>query len=161
MTIVPIDTIPLSEEAPTDDLMKLYSVCTKMEQLCLKENGIGLSAVQVGIPWKLFLINSPRTLKFEYYVNCEYTPVGDNKKSSIEGCLSIKNLKNECVRYSVERYEKARIKGWQLDTSGETPYLNKISFIKKGKESIVFQHEIDHHNNILISEIGTPLEVWN
>ena len=37
------------------DLSKIYVVAQHMEKICLDKKGVGLSAVQVGIPWKFFI----------------------------------------------------------------------------------------------------------
>ncbi|MHA2432943.1 MAG: peptide deformylase, partial [Candidatus Thorarchaeota archaeon] len=59
--ILEADQIPKVDEVvdvSMDDPMEVYKICQRMEILCDADNGIGLSAVQVGIPWKLFLVKS-------------------------------------------------------------------------------------------------------
>ena len=55
IALVPVDLIPKAIDTPTDDLMSLFRLVNKMEKLCHDEKGVGLSAVQVGIPWNLFM----------------------------------------------------------------------------------------------------------
>ena len=39
--------------------------------------------------------------------------------------------------------------------------LNEINFTVNGLQAIVLQHEIDHANDILISDIGREIELLN
>lgn len=150
--------LPASEMEPT----KLFVTALKMEHLCSKENGIGLSAVQVGLPWDLFVVRrmqagSPDV--YEYYVDCRYWDEGEKTISSIEGCLSLKR-DGKPRRFEVERYEKVRIQGKKLLLGFDgLPMLEDVQFVEQGLYGIVFQHEIDHSMGILISQIGTEIEV--
>lgn len=66
MNLVEVNAIPKAEAVPTDKITEVYNVCLKMADVCKKNHGIGLAAVQVGIPWKLFVIDHKRP---RYYVN--------------------------------------------------------------------------------------------
>ena len=115
LKIVAVDKIPKAQDASLDNLMQLFRLCTKMERICDDNEGIGLSAVQIGIPWKLFIVK--RNRQFEYYVNCDYEGFGDKIKS-VEGCLSLRNEEGSFRRFEVERFAKVKIKGKQLIVSG-------------------------------------------
>lgn len=157
LKIVPIENIPKAHEVPLDNLMTIFRLCTKMEKICMDNEGIGLSAVQIGIPWNLFIIRRGR--QFEYYVNCSYEGKG-NKIKSIEGCLSLRNEDGTFRRFEVERFEKARITGKQVLVSGmPSLLLQDVDSEEHGLYSIVFQHEIDHSKDILISQIGREMEM--
>jgi peptide deformylase len=157
INLVPVQDIPKAQDVPLDNLMDIFRLCNKLEVICEKNNGIGLSAVQVGIPWKLFIIK--RNRHYEYYVNCDYEGSGEKLKS-LEGCLSIKKENNEYRRFEVERYSLVKITGKQLIVSG-TPslILQDVNTTEKELYSIVFQHEIDHSRDILISTIGREIEI--
>ncbi len=158
LRIVPVADIPTAQDTPTDNLIELYKTCLLMEQVCLTNHGIGLSAVQVGIPWKLFIVRTDRT-SFEYFVNCEYEPEGDEKVKGVEGCLSIRDSDGELRMYQVERWKKVRVKGQRLTVSGK-PALVPVDWIEDDElYTIVYQHEIDHHRNVLISDIGREVEL--
>ena len=67
MKLVELEDLPKLEDiqdVPLDDPMKVYKLCQEMEAICERENGIGLSAVQVGIPWKLFIVKSDGSCPF-------------------------------------------------------------------------------------------------
>ena len=58
MKIVEVDLIPEVKnvkDVPLDDPMKVYKVCLEMQKICEENEGIGISSVQVGIPWKLLI----------------------------------------------------------------------------------------------------------
>lgn len=160
LSIVPVDEIPkVVGDCPTASLVDLYKLCSHMENLCIKENGIGLSAVQVGVPWKLFVVSYPT--HFRYFVNCEYTPLSEEKEKSLEGCLSLKKPDGALRFFEVERFKKIKILGQELKMN---PSL-KLEMVEVQEEPtdhyrIVHQHEIDHHRLVLISDIGTELELW-
>ncbi len=167
MEIVPVNIIPNSKDSVDipSNLMDVYNTCIQMKALCESSNGIGLSAFQVGIPWRMFVVRRDVVVEvesdaFEYYVDCSYEPADEKvqKAKIIEGCLSIKNSKGELLRFHVERFEKVRITGKKL-VSNEKPVLENVDMIIDGLSSIVFQHEIDHHNGILISEIGQAIDL--
>ena len=156
LQLVSIKDIPKAESTPVDDLLALYKLGIYMEQICFDNNGIGLSAVQVGIPYDFFVILNLR--QNEYYLHCSYEGIGE-KTSSIEGCLSIKDNHGNLVRYEVQRFKKIKVKGKKLIVSNDDPTLSIFEFEKEidNLSSVVFQHEIDHQNGILISDIGKPI----
>ena len=155
--IVSPELIPTQIEKFPENLIEIFKVCTVMERICTDFDGIGLSAVQVGIPWDLFIVLKEE--KYEYYLNCKYKGVGD-KITSIEGCLSLRNKDGVLRRFEVMRYPLITLEGKQLIVSEKGLELIDISCtIKDGLYPIVFQHEIDHSTSILISEIGKEIEL--
>lgn len=139
------------------DPVELFKLAYSMEAICGQNKGIGLSAVQVGVPWNLFILD--RNSKFEYYYNCSYE--GNNDYiDSIEGCLSLRNKDNSFKRFSLKRHSEVAIKG-NILVESENGKIILEPFEKKenGLYSIVFQHEIDHASGILISQIGREIQV--
>ena len=158
MQIVTVDKIPKDIiNTPTDNLSDLYSVAQKMEKLCIESGGIGLSAVQVGIPWKFFVYYDTIKKKFMYMVDCDYEPLSDEKFLSIEGCLSLKTLNEEIRRFKLMRHQLIRVYGKCLVVEDKLSIKDFDEKLSKGLESTVIQHEIDHHNGLLISDIGEEI----
>ncbi len=162
LSIVPVDKIPKEvTDCPTDNLLQVYKTCLQMALLCVKENGIGLSAVQVGIPWRLFIVRYVENGKdrFRFFLNSRYTALTEDKEKSLEGCLSLRNAAGEFRRFQVDRYTNIKVEGQEL-----RPDLNlrveQVSLEPKDFYRNVFQHEIDHQNLVLISDIGVEFEVW-
>lgn len=156
ISLVPVESIPLAGETPVGDLMMLFRLANKMEKICADEKGIGLSAVQVGIPWNFFVVQR-RGGVFDHYVNCTYEGSG-RKVKSVEGCLSLKGADGRCRMFEVDRHEKIDVKGKQLVLSGVGLSLNDIDFPTTGLHAVVMQHEIDHASGILISR-GREIEM--
>jgi peptide deformylase len=161
MNIVPLQDIPTNIiDTPTEDLKKLQETCLELQQLCEQESGVGISAVQAGIPWRLFLVKADNFSKFNtpgkygYFLNCKYKPVGDEKIKSIEGCLSIRTPEGQQRNFEVERYRKIRLTGSRL-------IRNKILEVDEELEvyqgAVVFAHEVDHHFLITIDQIGKEI----
>ena len=78
---------------------------------------------------------------------------------SIEGCLSLKNKEGSLRFFKVKRYKKVRVTGKMLLTDKD---LKLIDLDKEldGLMGTVYQHEIDHHRGILISDIGEELHLY-
>ena len=131
------DEIPLidikTEETQTliDDMMVTMK----------KAGGVGLATPQVNRSLRLFVMTPKSFGQAEAVINptIEYLSEA-GKKDSNEGCLSIPG-KN----FTVERYKKINVT--YFNRKGE--YIAEQA---KGFRAIVFQHEYDHLNGIMISD---------
>lgn len=170
MSLVEESKLPSKEEiidVPLDNLAKVYGICQELEQVCERENGIGISAVQVGIPWRLFIVKGDGTCplvpkgKFRYFVNCSYEPVTEERVVSLEGCLSLRSSDGRLRSFHVERYKEVFLNGHILTLDKD---LNLILLKQKRllfcEQGVVFQHEIEHSVPILISEIGKEIFLY-
>lgn len=161
MKIVDLKDIPVATDTPLNNLMELFSVCQRMEKLCIESKGLGLSAVQVGIPWKLFVYwdNYPnKPYDFKYIVNAEYDSVGDSKSNSLESCLSIKNEDGILKYFKLKRFDNIKVNGKILIHDGDKPFLENFEkFLEGDVLCVVFQHEIDHQRGKLISDLGEEI----
>ncbi len=99
--------------------------------------GVGLSAVQIGILKRIFVVFFDDGT-FRFFVNPKIKPVGDEKITDTEGCLSIPD-----VLVPVPRYEKIKITYQDLEG-------NTYKEIYKGFYARVIQHEVDHLDGKLI-----------
>lgn len=160
MKIVPVSEIPAIhqiQDVPTENLMDIYKVCLSLRHLCDKEHGVGISAVQTGLPWKLFVIKF--TDSYGYFINCEYTPLDEEKILHLEGCLSLKTKKGQLRTFEVERYSSILVNGYQLKDNQKLVLEKLNNYSVSGFYSAVFQHEIQHHLGILISDIGKEMKI--
>jgi peptide deformylase len=150
--LVKLEDIPLSTKNPLDemDIVEVFKICNQMENICRKNNGIGLSAVQIGLPWDFFVVN--RNDSFEYYLNCKYEPSGD-QVVSIEGCLSLLDDLGGIKRFEVQRHSSVLVKGQRVSFQDRIS-IDDFSSLEEGLYSIVFQHEIDHSFGVFIKDIG-------
>lgn len=119
---------------PQRDPVELARLLTdKMDSV----SGIGLSAIQIGIPLRVFAVRTePRRVVF----NPEIVHVSDETVELDEGCLSFPNM---IVR--VTRPQLIRIR-YTLP-NGDTDLYTYSDMTAR-----VFQHECDHLNGILMFE---------
>jgi len=157
MNIVPTDQIPQGQSNRRIELSRLYRTALDMQKICEEQQGVGLSAFQVGIDWNLFVIQKDGN--YEYFVDCEYEPIGAATKLSVEGCLSIRKDDGALRMYEVERYSEVRITGKQI-VDDDKLRLEEVDIEVDGIYAIVFHHEIDHAKNVLISDNGKEVHIW-
>lgn len=160
LRVVPLEDLPntidydlLSKSTPQD----LAHLGALMQNLCSQLNGVGLSAIQCGIPIPFF-VASDNSKDFTYYLDVEYQDIGKSV-SSIEGCLSILDQESNMPRrFVVSRSDKVRCKGKKI-VFGEEITLQPFSEEFKGLLGNVMQHEADHSRFILISDIGKEIQI--
>ena len=146
LSIVPAGEIPKASDCPLDRALDVYKICQKLEKVCILEHGIGISAVQVGLPYKLFITLIGET---RYFANCEYECLNE-KVDSVEGCLSLRNSEGGSRLFKVKRSTEIVVSGYEL-IANEKPKFKEFRENFKDLAAIVMQHEIDHQNDILIS----------
>jgi peptide deformylase len=169
MIIVEAHDIPAKDlitDVPMDDPIKVYKVCQELKELCEQNKGIGISAVQAGVPWKLFLIKGDGTCplvpdrQYGYFINCEYEAISEEQIISLEGCLSLRSSDGRLRSFQVKRYRDIRLFGFILADDDSLRFKEVDCPISYLQEGIVFQHEIDHQRSILISDNGKEIFVW-
>lgn len=155
-------------DVPLHDMSAVLRTCILMTALCENEGGIGLAAVQVGLPWRLFIVKAIRhnlligpAGEYGYFINCDYFPgVPETKTVSLEGCLSIRSPEGYLRHFEVQRYKKIHLLGKQLKIHDDVELVDVETDIDMDGQSIVFQHEIDHQRGVLISDIGKEVILW-
>lgn len=103
--------------------------------------GVGLAAPQVGILKRLIVIDAGDEHGLIKMINPEIVE-SEGEQFGPEGCLSIPGWNGD-----VRRAEKVTVKG--LDREG-----NELVITGTGLLSRAFQHEIDHLNGVLFTEIA-------
>ncbi|HOT92494.1 MAG TPA: peptide deformylase [Anaerolineae bacterium] len=118
-------------------------------------NGVGLAAVQVGVPLRVVVIETPEdeddpnSGKLFVVLNPEIVKTGKETEIGTEGCLSVPGYAGE-----VERATEIVVRG--LDRHGKP-----FRFRPRGFLARVFQHEIDHCNGILYTDrLVAPDRIW-
>jgi peptide deformylase len=102
--------------------------------------GIGLAAIQVGVPKRVLVMDlsrdeSPKAPR--YFVNPEVLWASEETLPYEEGCLSVPEVYDE-----VERSAKVRLR--YLDYDGQA-----VEEEAEGLFAVCVQHEIDHLNGVL------------
>ena len=152
--LVPVPDIPrVTTEVAYTDPIAVYRKFNTLEAVCVREKGVGLCAVQIGLPDRMFVTRSPDG-SFRYFVNAKYEAVGDEKFTSCEGCLSLPGR-----AFLVPRHRVVRVIGTEM-LVGEGVVFKEVDFEERDPlYTAVFQHEIDHCFGVLISEIGREVRV--
>jgi peptide deformylase len=102
--------------------------------------GIGLAAIQVGVPKRVLVMDLSRDEEPKqprYFVNPEILWASDDTVPYEEGCLSVPEFYDE-----VERSARVRVR--YLDYQGALVDENA-----EGIFAVCIQHEIDHLNGVL------------
>ena len=124
-------------EAVDDDLRGLMD---DMLETMYAAPGIGLAAVQIGVPKRVIVMDLAREGEDKqprYYVNPEILWASDETAPYEEGCLSVPEIYDE-----VERPSKVKLR--YLNYQGET-----VEEDADGLFAVCIQHEMDHLNGVL------------
>lgn len=117
---------------------ELKEAIKEMRRVMQLSGGIGLSANQVGLEWRMFIASYRN--KFYAIFNPVISKHSAEKETLEEGCLSIPETFIE-----IPRYLWITLEG--LDQNGK-----KIKIRTSGIMARIFQHEIDHLNGKLITD---------
>jgi peptide deformylase len=124
-------------KAVTADLRALVD---DMFETMYKAPGVGLAAIQVGVPKRVVTVDTAKKddpKKPQVFINPEIVWTSDEKSTYEEGCLSIPEYYED-----VERPTQVKIRFMDLD--GKAPEVEADGLL-----ATVLQHEIDHTNGIL------------
>ncbi len=154
MTVRRIITVPdpilrKKSESVNDIDKDIKKLMNDMLETMYDAPGIGLAAIQIGIPKRIVVIDvskEPNKKEPIYFVNPQITWKSDVKVSYEEGCLSIPNQFAK-----IERPEKCNIK--YLDYHGAEKEIKA-----EGLLATCIQHEIDHLNGILFIDYLSKLK---
>ena len=115
-----------------------------MKETMLSENGIGLSAPQVGINLRVIVVQLMSAGKLvgpvQEMINPVITSYSDDSMEYEEGCLSIPG-----EYLPINRPRSIHVKFQTLSGKYKKWYL-------KGLEARIVQHEVDHLNGVLMSD---------
>ena len=118
---------------------ELITLSEDMIETTLAAPGIGLAANQIGIPWRIFVVNMGFETESDNLVtliNPEITAMEGNEIGE-EGCLSIPE-----VVAKVNRATQIELKA--VDLNGKDVRYETTGFLARA-----LQHEMDHLNGIL------------
>ncbi len=122
----------------------IAALVADMEETMAAAGGVGLAAPQIGVGLRVVIFEVPaaRTedgvgLPLAALINPEIEPLGDEKVSAYEGCLSVPGLTG-----LVPRFARIRYRGIALDGS-------KVDRVADGFHARVVQHECDHLDGVL------------
>jgi peptide deformylase len=153
MALLPIITLPdpllRQVSAPVERVDdELRTLADNMLETMYDAPGVGLAAVQVGVPRRLIVADADKDEERRplVLINPEILSVGPDTRVHEEGCLSIPD-----VRIEIERPASLRLR--YLDRDGKTQELEA-----EGLLATVVQHEIDHLNGRMIIDFLSRLK---
>jgi len=125
-------------------------------------NGIGLTAIQVGVPERVIVVEAPEENEkdaeesegresWQLYavINPKLARKSREMEDGIEGCLSVPGLVGEVTRH------------YAITVEGLNGQGQDVRIRAKGLLARVFQHEIDHCDGVLfIDHIDDPEKIW-
>ena len=128
---------------------QIQKIMDDMLETMYSANGIGLAAIQIGVPKNLIVIDLLTKEKKKnpmFFVNPKIIKKSSKMSKYEEGCLSIPNLFAEIQRPSDCEIE-------YLDYEG-----NKTSLKATGLLATCIQHEMDHLKGILFIDYLSKLK---
>ena len=146
-SIVPFD---IEEFKKNEKDLTITDFCNNMFETMKNYGGIGLSANQVGKPYRMFVMgDNPNIEKGRKWV-CINPEITDMSKQTIrykEGCLTFPFL-----FLDIERPQKIKVK-----------YLNEqLETVEEEMDGIVsrcYQHELDHMQGTVFTELVSKLKL--
>lgn len=152
----------LEKAAPVTDIGAVQGLIRDMHTTLVDSGGIGLAAPQVHESLRVILVSVPEqrregaepAVQITALINPELEPIGGEKVTGWEGCLSIPGLRGAVPRWSTVRFRALNMHGQPFE--GEAT----------GMMARVLQHEVDHLDGILytmrmddLSKIGFDEEI--
>lgn len=145
-----------AEDVPPETIgtADFQALIAKMIDTMRKAPGVGLAAPQIGVPLRVLVLEDREELMaslsplekqerervpvpVRVFINPTLTPIGDEKVTFFEGCLSVAGYAG-----LVERWREVEISG--LDEKGQA-----VTWRVKGWPARILQHEVDHTNGTL------------
>jgi peptide deformylase len=128
LTLIPVEDFPKEvQPTPTEDLIEVYKTCLLLQDLCQRKRLQGLSALQVGIPWALFVLchwEKDNQLVWHYYLNPSYTPVSDEKQFQV---VRFVNVERDRRRYFlVKRYKDIQYRVHELIVNTQPELVERV-----------------------------------
>ena len=135
----PVDKVTIVEQKLMNDMLDtMYAA-----------NGIGLAAIQIGIPKRIIVMDLSKDQEKKeprYFVNPVIKKKNEDKTTYEEGCLSVPNQFAE-----IDRPSKCDVE--YLDYNGEKKILKA-----EGLLATCIQHEMDHLQGILFIDYLSKLK---
>ena len=135
----PVASVSKNEQKLMDDMLDtMYAA-----------KGIGLAAIQIGVPKRIIVIDinkDPKNKEPRYFVNPVIKNKNSKKATYEEGCLSVPNQFAE-----IDRPSKCDVE--YLDYNGKKQILHA-----EGLLATCIQHEMDHLEGILFIDYLSKLK---
>jgi peptide deformylase len=149
LVILPDSKLRLISEPIGEVTDEIRALAADMLETMYDAPGIGLAAIQIGVPKRLVVIDLGKTeeeRKAVVLINPEIVAASEEKRVHEEGCLSIPDYYEE-----VERPDRVTVRYRDLDG-------NEVETEADGLFATCIQHEIDHLNGVLFIDYLSRLK---
>lgn len=145
-----------AKDVPVEQLAtpEFQQLIAKMTDAMRKAPGVGLAAPQLGVSLRVLVLEDRQELQasltpaelmerervpvpLRVFINPTLTPIGDERVTFFEGCLSVSGY-----AALVERWREVEVSG--LDEKGQP-----VTWRVKGWPARILQHEVDHLDGTL------------
>lgn len=136
---------------------ELASIIADMtETLDNEPDGVALAAPQIGLSWRMFIVRYDRIIapkdtelvnnpEIGVYINPRILKTSRKREDMDEGCLSVRNIYGNTIRYKRTTVGAQRENGTHFSRGGG------------GILAQIFQHEINHLDGILFIDHATHI----
>jgi peptide deformylase len=126
---------------------EVQAVARKMLELMHEARGVGLAAPQVGLSWRMFVVNATGDAADDMvFINPQLVDPGRKLEDSEEGCLSLPEIRGD-----IRRPKLITIKA--LDIDGKPVEITSDEFPAR-----IWQHENDHLDGVMIIDRMPPVD---
>jgi len=142
-------------------LEEAHGIIAKLEETLTQvgERGVGLSAIQIGIPKRIFILkrehpNANKSM-FDHFINPEIVEVEEEFVYSGEACLSFPGVSKDTLRHKHYIIKRGLFDGDEFRE--EVNYFYYSDNEEKPDNDILaiaVQHEMDHLNGKVLPEYG-------
>ncbi len=136
-----------AKDLTEDELLSssFFVLKQRMIATAMQSQGVGLAAPQVGLARRVIAVQrfDQAGEPFRLYPNVYIVKSSEERQPSIEGCLSIPDQR-------VIRWRSQWVKIAYVDEQTGHPRQDSVS----GYTAIIFQHEIDHLDGLLCTDVG-------
>jgi len=137
----------------TPEYEGLTELLENMWETMYNANGVGLAAPQIGRSVRIFMVDTAQLEKKEseeegikqVFINAEKIEEGGEAWDYEEGCLSIPDIRGDVSRQA------------QIKIRYQDEYFNTHEKIFTGMNARVIQHEYDHIEGVLFTELLKPI----
>ncbi len=135
------------------DYPDLEQLIADMKETMYNASGVGLAAPQIGKAIRIFIVDSEQIMEEgqekdgikQVFINAHKIEEGGDEWSYEEGCLSIPDVRGEVSR-------PAQIRLRYMDEE-----FNEHEKVFTGINARVIQHEYDHIDGVLFTELLKPI----
>ena len=125
-------------EVIDESYINLLVLINDMFDTLINSKGVGLSAIQIGIPLRIFVTHYKEQTRV--FINPKVLSTSNELVKSNEGCLSIPGINSQVIRNE------------SITLEFYTEKFERHEEIFGNFEAIIIQHEMDHLNGILFTD---------